>query len=71
MRKHSDQDIGIRTKVVDLDTGQEIPFVRWADDETGEYGQIRHDKDGRMVRERGELVLDVKRGRIAFRPTSP
>ena len=44
-------------KVVDLDTGKDIPRVIWADDETGEYEQILVDEDGGIrINEQGDAV---------------
>ena len=46
-------------KVVDLDTGKDIPLVVWADDETGQYEQLVADESGRvLINESGD---DVRR----------
>jgi hypothetical protein len=36
-------------KVINLDTGEDIPRVIWADDETGEYEQVLTDENGRTL----------------------
>ena len=65
-------------KLIDIDTGEEIPDVQWADDAEGTYGQLRRNDSGGFVVETGrdlcsrckqemarrELVVDVKKGRI-------
>jgi hypothetical protein len=50
-------------KVIDLDTGKDIPRVTWANDETGEYEQIPIDDNGLLVRkiEDGERFVPRER----------
>lgn len=53
-------------KVIDLDTGEDIPRVIWADDVTGQYEQVVADESGRIfLDDEGDGVLTRKcTGRI-------
>lgn len=57
-------------RIVDANTGENIPNVRWADDEIGEYGQLRRDDKGEfvLIKELNETILaeDTKKGKIKF-----
>lgn len=68
MKKHVSDPDGRFFKVIDIDTGKNIPRVKWADDETGLYGQIKVDKEGNIVLEEGyggkDIVVETKKGNI-------
>jgi len=51
-------------KLVDVNTGEEIEYVVWADDELGDYGQYRRDRYGQLVIRDGSLIIDEKHGNI-------
>jgi len=60
-------------KVFDLYTGQQLPMLAWADDETGEYGQyaLGELKDGKYSKieyENGMIKILHQKGRIEIRP---
>lgn len=70
IRRYSDSDAS-KYKVIDLDTGEVIPDVRWADDEAGEYLQIKRDKFGALKLGKlsnGEMFVieEYKKGNIKF-----
>ncbi len=52
--------------VIDLNTNEKLPYVRWADDETGEYDQFLTDKEGRFrLNENGTGVkFERRKGNI-------
>ena len=56
-------------KVFDSDTGEEIPRVVWADDETGEYCQLMTDSGGNFLLEEDgvEILRRVGWGNIELR----
>lgn len=68
MKKHCHNTDAKYYKVIDSDTGERIPRVTWADDDTGEYGQIKIDEKGFIVTETfaGErnIVVETKKGNI-------
>lgn len=69
--KRSYEDIDSKFfRVIDVDSGKNIPHVRWADDETGEYDQTRFDENGKIVliKELNEIIIaeDRKKGNIKF-----
>ena len=67
-----DSRTGIRGLVFDLDTGQPIRWVRWADTETGEYEAFRSDPAAakRLGTPLARLVYRG-RARLKFVPTHP
>lgn len=50
----------MNTTVIDKDTGEKIPRVIWANDETGRYRQY-------LVDENGKYIVDYKKGEILSR----
>jgi len=53
-------------QLVDMNSGEKIPRVVWANDETGRYRQVlQPDENGNMVEE-----YKNKRGKISFRVRS-
>ena len=60
--------------LMDLDTFRQIPYVRWADDNTGEYGQydLHVNNDGTCsARQRnfdGSPVVIMKKGNVKLIP---
>jgi hypothetical protein len=71
MEKNSTDKDARYFKVVDAETGNMIPHVVWANDETGEYDQHQLDENGkrRVVKdETGEydFVFERKIGKIKF-----
>ena len=56
-------------KLFDKDTGDEIPHVIWANDETGRYRQYLADENGKLIfnRAKGEIVSKIFNGNIELR----
>lgn len=73
IRHRPHQREAIRTKVIDRNTGREIPRVIWANTDTGRYRQFMMDAVGQYIvdRVRGEEVLRsrIYKGDIEFRRT--
>ena len=53
--------------VVDRKTGERIPMVIWANDETGAYRQILTDDTGRIIIEGDHAKSKIFRGEIEIR----
>lgn len=54
----------VHSKVIDLDTGESIPRVIWANDETGRFRQFITDETGRMIVENDRIKSKVFKRRI-------
>jgi hypothetical protein len=60
---------GQKGRVVDLDSGREVPKVKWLNTDQGVLEAYQLDEKGRYIRdEDGEYVTYVARGRFAFVP---
>jgi hypothetical protein len=59
----------IRCTVIDKDTGEPIPRVIWANDETGRYRQYLADDNGKVIvdLERGKVRSKIFTGNIELR----
>ena len=68
MEKHCEDTDAKYFKIVDAETGVMIKDVVWANDETGEYEQLRKDENGKLVlnEARDEIIIDRKTGNIKF-----
>lgn len=68
MNKHCNDSNAKHFKVVDAETGIKVHDVIWANDETGEYDQLRKDENGKLVlNEAGDgIAIDRKTGKIKF-----
>lgn len=53
-------------RVIDKDTGKEIPFVVWANDETGRYRQYLTDESGKILLNKNKdgLLTKIFKGNI-------
>ena len=73
-----DAKSGLRGILVNAETGQRIPFARWANTETGEWEALAATPDGksilqpkRIVRGKCRLRFVPSAGFVAPRPTVP
>ena len=62
----------MRHRVFDRDTGQEIHYVVWANDETGEYCQLLKDAGGKFLLDESgtDILRRVSKGNIELRKIS-
>lgn len=69
-----DSRSGVRGVLVDLDTGQRIPFARWCNTDTGEWEAFAPGPDGkqtkRVIRGRGRIHFVPGSG-VKPRPNTP
>ena len=66
VRNKATQKIALQYKVVDMDTGKDIPHVVWANDTTGRYRQLIVDENQRYVRDgnKKRAVSKIFKGNI-------
>ena len=51
-------------KVIDLNTGEMIPRVIWANEETGRYRQSLKDENGKYIIENDRIKSKIFKGKI-------
>jgi hypothetical protein len=58
-----------QTVVINKDTGEKIPRVIWANDETGRYRQCLIDENGNYIlnKERTKIMSKIFKGNIEMR----
>ena len=57
-----------RHEVIDVDTGEKIPRVIWANDETGRYRQYLTNENGELIIENNELKTKTFKRNIKLVP---
>jgi len=60
----------LNTKVFDKKTGEEIPGVIWANEETGRFRQFLADETGAFILEGGHVKSKIFKGNIEPRKVS-
>lgn len=54
-------------EVINRDTGENIPKVVWANDETGRYRRFLTDENGMLIREGDHMKSKIFKGNIRLR----
>jgi hypothetical protein len=56
-----------RTEVIDLDTGEKLSYIIWANDNTGRYRRVLTDENGVILYNDVKILNKVFTGRIMMR----
>ena len=67
VRQKTMRDEAILYEVINKDTGEKIPRVIWANDETGRYRQHLVDESGSFIIERDHIKSKIFTGNIEMK----